>query len=108
MASSRRYDLDYPSGRTLPAVGNRLSRKTFVIFKQLDAVVLERDLPEHSLRKGDLGAVVHIHDETRLEVEFVRVSGRTQAVVELAAGDVRPVRDEDLPAVRSVSARGAG
>ena len=26
-------------------------------LKELDTVVLERDLPEHSLRKGDLGAV---------------------------------------------------
>lgn len=76
-------------------------------LRKPDPVVLERDLPEHSLRKGDLGAVVHVHDETRLEVEFVRASGRTQAVAELNAADVRPVNDEDLLAVRSASARGA-
>jgi hypothetical protein len=76
-------------------------------LKNLDTVVLERDLPEHGLRKGDLGAVVHMHGESRLEVEFVRASGQTQAVVQLDAADVRPVRDEDLLAVRSVSATGA-
>ena len=37
-----------------------------------------------------------------LEVEFVRASGKTQAVVTLAASDVRPVLDNDLVAVRSV------
>lgn len=78
-----------------------------VMFKELDAVVLERDLPEHSLRKGDLGAVVHVHDKKRLEVEFVRASGRTQALVQLDVDDVRPVHDEDLPAVRRVSRRGS-
>jgi Domain of unknown function (DUF4926) len=31
-------------------------------FRELDSVVLERDLPEHGLRKGDLGAVVHLHE----------------------------------------------
>ena len=76
-------------------------------LRKLDPVVLERDLPEHGLRKGDLGAVVDIHDETRLEVEFVRPSGSTQAVVELDSADVRPVNEEDLLAVRSASARGA-
>jgi hypothetical protein len=76
-------------------------------FKELDTVVLDRDLPEHSLRKGDLGAVVHVYVKNRLDVEFVRASGQTQAVVTLDAGDLRPVSDEDVPAVRSV-ARGAG
>ena len=76
-------------------------------LRKLDPVVLERDLPEHGLRKGDLGAVVHVYEETRLEVEFVRPSGSTQAVVELDSADVRPVNEEDLLAVRSASARGA-
>ena len=70
-------------------------------FKELDAVVLERDLPEHGLRKGDLGAVVHVHSRSKLEVEFVRVSGHTQAVVRLDRKAVRPVAEGDIPAVRS-------
>ncbi|MDP9178167.1 MAG: DUF4926 domain-containing protein [Gemmatimonadota bacterium] len=79
-----------------------------VIFRALDTVVLERDLPEHRLRQGDLGVVVHIYDEDELEVEFVRASGRTQALVQLDVKDVRPVRDEDVPSVRPVSTGGAG
>ncbi|MCZ7649584.1 MAG: DUF4926 domain-containing protein [Planctomycetota bacterium] len=46
-------------------------------FKELQAVVLNRDLPEHRLRKGDLGAVVRVYEPDGLEVEFVSASGRT-------------------------------
>ncbi|MDZ4773007.1 MAG: DUF4926 domain-containing protein [Planctomycetota bacterium] len=31
-------------------------------FKALDIAVLVRDLPEHGLRAGDVGAVVFLHD----------------------------------------------
>ena len=78
-------------------------------FRKLDTVVLTRDLPEHGLRVGDLGAVVHVHTAETLEVEFVRASGQTQALVTLAITDIRPVQDQDLVAVRPVapSSRGA-
>ena len=52
-------------------------------FRDLETVVLERDIPERGLRKGDPGAVVELHDRDGLEVEFVRASGKTQALVEL-------------------------
>lgn len=71
-------------------------------FAALDTVVLDRDLPEHGLRRGDLGAVVEVHEPDGLEVEFVRASGRTQALVELTTNDVRPIRDEDLVSVRTI------
>jgi hypothetical protein len=72
-------------------------------YKLLDTVVLDRDLPEHSLRAGDLGAVVEVYDPDGLEVEFVTASGKTQALVTLNVKDVRPVQDGDLVAVRSVA-----
>ena len=68
----------------------------------LDTVVLDRDLPEHGLCRGDLGAVVEVYEPDGLEVEFVRASGQTQALVTLTEDDVRPVRDSDQIAVRSV------
>lgn len=71
-------------------------------FKELDAVVLNRDLPEHNLRRGDLGAVVQLFEPDGLEVEFVTASGRTQALVTLDSADVRHVGDEDLVSVRSL------
>ena len=75
-------------------------------FKQLDTVVLDRDVPESGLRKGDLGAVVQTYEPDGLEVEFVTASGRTQALVTLRDGDVRSVMDEDLISVRPLT-RGA-
>lgn len=75
-------------------------------FKQLDTVVLDRDLPEAGLRQGDLGAVVNTYEPDGIEVEFVRASGRTQALVALRVADVRAVMDEDLISVRPLR-RGA-
>lgn len=69
-------------------------------FKELDTVVLARDLPEYGLRRGDLGAIVHVFEPDGLEVEFVTASGRTEALVSLRAVDVRSVADTDLIAVR--------
>jgi hypothetical protein len=75
-------------------------------FKQLDTVVLDRDIPESGLRKGDLGGVVQTYEPDGLEVEFVTASGRTQALVTLRISDVRAVMDEDLISVRPLN-RGA-
>lgn len=47
-------------------------------YRVLDTVVLDKDLPEHGLRKGDLGAVVEVYEPDGLEVEFVTASGRTR------------------------------
>lgn len=71
-------------------------------LRTLDVVVLDRDLPSHGLRKGDLGAVVHVYPADDLEVEFVTAAGKTKAVVTLSRKDIREVRDNDLISVRSV------
>ena len=62
----------------------------------LDVVILQRDLPERGLAAGDLGTIVELYGDTAAEVEFVRASGRTQALVELAVSDLREVRDQNL------------
>lgn len=72
------------------------------MFNLLDTVVLDRDLPEHGLRRGDLGAVVDVHSPDGLDVEFVLASGKTQALVSLRNSDVRAVQDGDLIAVRDL------
>ena len=69
-------------------------------FKQLDTVVLDRGLPQHGLRRGDLGAVVEVYEPDGLEVEFVTASGKTEALLTLEIEDVRSVEDSDLIAVR--------
>jgi len=76
-------------------------------FKILDTVVLARDLPEHGLRRGDLGAVVHVFEPDALELEFVTASGHTEALVTLKASDVRAVAQTDLIAVRPFTRKSA-
>lgn len=70
-------------------------------FAPLDTVVLNRDLVQHGLRAGDLGAVVELYDADGVEVEFVRASGETRALVTLKASDLRSVADTDILAVRA-------
>ena len=72
------------------------------MFKLLDTVVLDRDLPDQGLRRGDLGAVVDVHAPDGLDVEFVLASGKTQALVSLRTADVRSVGEADLIAVRDL------
>ena len=69
-------------------------------YQLLDTIVLDRDIPEHGLRKGDLGAIVEVYAADAFEVEFVTASGRTAALLPLAARDIRPVADDDLVSVR--------
>jgi len=52
-------------------------------FKTFDTVVLNRDMPEFGLKKGDLGAVVQVYKPDGLEVEFVTASGKTEALARL-------------------------
>ncbi len=78
-------------------------REVDVTFAALETVVLVRDLPEHGLKTGDLGAVVEVYPPDGLEVEFVTASGRTTALMTLKFTDVRPISDSDVVAVRSFS-----
>jgi hypothetical protein len=74
-----------------------------VNFELLDVVVLERDMPEHGLRRGDLGTIVEFAGD-RFAVEFVAASGRTQALVTLTRTEIRAVSDNDLISVRPTRA----
>ena len=73
------------------------------MFTLLETVALTHDIPESGLRRGDLGAIVELHDAEAFEVEFVAASGRTQALLSLSIADVRRVGDQDLIAVRSLA-----
>ena len=73
-------------------------------IKLLDTVVLEKNLPDHGLRRGDIGAVVELYDPDGLEVEFVAGSGKTQALVTLKTNDVRSIADNEILTVRPLIA----
>jgi hypothetical protein len=72
--------------------------------KMLDTIVLEKDLADYGLKKGDVGAVVEVYEPDGLEVEFVTGSGKTQALVTLKVTDVRTVGDSEILSVRSLDA----
>ena len=73
-------------------------------YRELDVIVVTKDLPEFGLRHGDMGAVVQVYSPHALEVEFVTATGNTQAVVTLDSDSVRPVGRKDLLAVRQLDA----
>ncbi len=71
------------------------------MHKELDSVVLTRDIPESGLRVGDLGAIVEVYSAEAFEVEFVLASGKTKALLTLTSSDIRPLGDTDLLSVRT-------
>ena len=71
---------------------------------ELDTVVLRLDLPEHGLKSGDVGAVVHLYsDRSACEVEFVAAEGRTVAVMTLPMDDIRPMSKDEILHVRELA-----
>jgi hypothetical protein len=78
------------------------------MIRELDTVVLTRDLEEYGLREGDIGAVVHCYREGgTYEVEFVSAEGATVALPTLTRADIRPVGGREILHVREL-ARPAG
>ena len=74
------------------------------MIQELDCVVLERDLPEHGLKRGDVGTVVLMHADAGYEVEFMTFRGETVAVVSLSEDQLRPVHRDDIAHVRTFEA----
>ncbi len=73
------------------------------MIKEHDCVVLTKRLPEEGLEAGDVGAVVHIHQNgAAYEVEFVTLAGRTVAVATVGAAGLRPVGQWDISHVREL------
>ena len=74
------------------------------MIHELDLVALTRDVPEHGLQSGDVGAVVHCYgNAATVEVEFVTAAGGTIAVLTLGAADVRPMQGEQVLHVRELA-----
>jgi hypothetical protein len=74
------------------------------MIRELDTVVLKQDVPEHGLKKGDVGAVVHRYaDLEAFEVEFVTAEGKTVAVLTLTARDIRPIGRSEILHARELA-----
>ena len=73
-------------------------------MRELDMVVLAEDLPEHGLRRGDLGTVMLVHaGGVGYEVEFLTLGGDSVAIVSLRASQVRPVGGREIAHARALA-----
>lgn len=73
------------------------------MIKELDRVILNRDIPENHLKKGDIGIVVLIHNKSAgYEVEFSTLDGNTITVVTLNSEDVREIRKHEIAHARVI------
>jgi hypothetical protein len=71
------------------------------MIHELDTVVLVKDHPAEGLVRGDMGAIVLVHEDGKAyEVEFVTLTGDTLGVLTLTADEVRPISARDVPHVR--------
>jgi hypothetical protein len=74
-------------------------------IKELDVVVLTSDLPEHGLKRGDIGTAVLVHGGgAAFEVEFVGYDGHTIALLTLDKTQVRSLCASDIPHAREAVA----
>jgi hypothetical protein len=77
------------------------------VLRELDTVVLARDIEEYALKRGDVGAVVDCYENgTAFEVEFVAGAGQTVALLTLTPVDIRPIRAREILSVREIPAVG--
>jgi hypothetical protein len=74
------------------------------MIKELDTVVLNKDLPDLHLEAGDIGTVVLVHASGRgYEVEFATLGGETLTVATLPADAVRPIDRREIAHARRVA-----
>ena len=71
-------------------------------IRELDNVVLNVDLNEYGLKRGDVGTVVLTHPDGGYEVEFMALDGDTLAVVSLTLDQVRMIGRREIAHARSI------
>lgn len=73
------------------------------MINELDRVVLERDLPQFGLKRGDVGTVVLVHGSgAGYEVEFTALDGETIAVTTLSRSELREVGAGEIAHARGL------
>ena len=60
-------------------------------IKILDPVAVTEDLPDHGLRRGEVGTVVEIWKDGAYEVEFSDETGEAYAFIALGADKLMPL-----------------
>jgi hypothetical protein len=73
------------------------------MMNEHDCVVLTEDLPQNTLKMGDVGTIVHIHDSgAGYEVEFTTFNGETITLATLLPSQIRAVSQSDIAHVREL------
>ena len=65
-------------------------------IKLLDVVALTEDLPEHGLRRGQVGTIVDVLSPDVFVVEFVDNAGRTYATLSLRANQLMVLHHQSV------------
>ena len=77
------------------------------MIRELESVVLDIDMPDSGLKRGDIGTVVMVHGGgAAFEVEFITLSGETVSVAMLQADQLRPIADDEIACARVVASGG--
>ncbi len=75
------------------------------MIQEHDRIILTTDLPEYSLKTGDIGTVVLAHEQHNgFEVEFVSLNGETIAVISLFAQQIRAIGQREIANARPLVA----
>lgn len=69
-------------------------------YKLHDVVALMEGMPEHRLRRGQLGTIINVYEPGVFEVEFADRQGQTYANLTLRAQQLMPLYDEPVQAGR--------
>jgi hypothetical protein len=73
------------------------------MIKELDRVILNIDITESKLRKGDIGTVVMVYNNGEgFEVEFITLDGQTITVETLSRDDIREIRKREIANARVI------
>ncbi len=76
-------------------------------FELFQRVALNRDLPQHQLKKGDVATLIdfipHPHnDEEGCVLEVFNATGESIAVVIVPISDIKSLRNNEIFSVRSL------
>jgi hypothetical protein len=75
------------------------------MIKEHDRVILKKEVPDHGLKTGDVGTVIHVQKKgVAFEVEFLTLQGETVAIATLEASQVRPVQKREITHARLLQA----
>jgi hypothetical protein len=61
-----------------------------MMFELLDVVRASADIPEFSVKAGDVGTVVEVYDDGEYEVEFCNDKGETMVVLAMPESQMKP------------------